>query len=53
MELGRYGVGFFGHARVLTVEQARVLESLGSSCSASGSGIPRRSTRITRRTRRW
>jgi probable F420-dependent oxidoreductase len=27
MELGRYGV--FGHARVLTVERARVLESLG------------------------
>src|ERR1700758_4838358 len=27
MELGRYGV--FGHARVLTVERARLLESLG------------------------
>jgi probable F420-dependent oxidoreductase len=38
MELGRYGV--FGHARVLTVEQARVLESLGYETVWQGGSPP-------------
>ena len=38
MELGRYGV--FGHARVLTVERARVLESLGYETIWQGGSPP-------------
>ena len=38
MELGRYGV--FGHARVLTVERARVLESLGYETVWQGGSPP-------------
>jgi probable F420-dependent oxidoreductase len=38
MELGRYGV--FGHSRVLTVERARVLESLGYETVWQGGSPP-------------
>ena len=38
MELGRYGV--FGHARVLTVERARLLESLGYETAWQGGSPP-------------
>ncbi|MGD0700816.1 MAG: LLM class F420-dependent oxidoreductase [Trebonia sp.] len=38
MELGRYGV--FGHTRVLTVERARVLESLGYETVWQGGSPP-------------
>ncbi len=38
MELGRYGV--FGHARVLTVERTRVLESLGYETVWQGGSPP-------------
>jgi probable F420-dependent oxidoreductase len=38
MELGRYGV--FGHTRILTVERARVLESLGYETVWQGGSPP-------------